>query len=105
VDACYKAIDRITGRSYRLIDYTVHSTTKGKDSIGEVFVRIASDSSEYIGRAASTDIIDASARAYLNAVNKAIFHQQRLAIEPQADSAPRRPARPRPARAGKQASV
>jgi 2-isopropylmalate synthase len=105
VDACYKAIDRITGRTYRLIDYTVHSTTKGKDSIGEVFVRIASENSEYVGRAASTDIIDASARAYLNAVNKAIFHQQRQAIEPQADPASRRPARPRPARAGKQASV
>ncbi|MEE9218716.1 MAG: 2-isopropylmalate synthase [Acidobacteriota bacterium] len=91
VDACYKAIDRITGRSYRLLDYTVHSTTKGKDSIGEVFVRICADEREYIGRAASTDIIDASARAYLNAVNKAIFHQQRLALQHENRSAHPRP--------------
>jgi len=103
VDACYKAIDRITGRSYRLLDYNVHSTTKGKDSIGEVFVRIAAGDQEYIGRAASTDIIDASARAYLNAVNKAIFHQQRLAL--QAPMETRRPQRPRPARTRKEVTA
>ena len=91
VDACYKAIDRISGRSYRLLDYSVHSTTKGKDSIGEVFVRIAAADQEYVGRAASTDIIDASARAYLNAVNKAIFHQQRLALQQPSPTAPTKP--------------
>ncbi|MCZ6777581.1 MAG: 2-isopropylmalate synthase [Acidobacteria bacterium] len=98
VDACYKAIDRITGRTYRLLDYSVRSTTKGKDSIGEVFVRISTGKIEYIGRAASTDIIDASARAYLNAVNKAIYHQQRLALQPEDRPARQRGGSGRPRR-------
>ncbi len=77
VDACYKAIDRVTGMAGRLLEYTVNSVTRGKDALGEVFVHVDFNGKTYTGKAASVDIIDASARAYLNAVNKALYEQQR----------------------------
>ena len=77
IDACYKAIDKITGLQGRLSDYTINSVTKGKDALGEVFVHVRFHGRSYSGKAASVDIIDASARAYLNAVNKAMYEQGR----------------------------
>lgn len=77
VDACYKAIDKITGLKCRLLDYSVKSITSGKDALGEVSVRISSQNIEFSGRASSTDIIEASAKAYLNAVNRLIFAKMR----------------------------
>jgi 2-isopropylmalate synthase len=70
VDACYKTIDRLTGTTAELVDYNLHAVTKGKDALGEVTVRLRSKGFEVSGRGASTDIIEASAKAYLNAVNK-----------------------------------
>ncbi len=70
VDACYKTIDRLTGVSAELVDYGLHAVTKGKDAVGEVSVRLRRQGLEVSGRGASTDIIEASARAYLNAINK-----------------------------------
>jgi len=70
VDACYKAIDKITGRSGKLLDYQIRSVTSGKDALGEVSVKISFKSRIVSGRGASTDIIEASIKAYLNAVNK-----------------------------------
>ncbi len=88
VHSSYKAIDKITGFHGRLLDYTVNSVTRGKDALGEVFVHVDFDGRSYTGKAASVDIIDASARAYLNAVNKAVYERQRLAKqESQAPSA------------------
>src|SRR5690606_21033889 len=78
IDACYRAIDNITGVSGRLIDYTVGSVTRGKDALGEVFVHVQINGKNYTGKAASVDIIDASVRAYLNAVNKALHELRRL---------------------------
>jgi 2-isopropylmalate synthase len=78
VDAALKAIDRITGISGRLMDYTVHSVTRGKDAVGEVFMRVDFGRVSFIGKAASTDIVDASARAYLNAINKMAHYQMAL---------------------------
>ena len=72
VDACYKTIDRLTGLSPELIDYGLHAVTKGKDALGEVTLRLRHQGVEVSGRGASTDIIEASAKAYLNAVNKLI---------------------------------
>lgn len=77
VDACYKTIDRLTGLSPELIDYGLHAVTKGKDAQGEVVVRLRHHGFEVSGRGASTDIIEASARAYLNAVNKLISNSKR----------------------------
>ncbi len=70
VDACYKTIDRMTGLSPELVDYSLHSVTRGKDALGEVTVKLRHKGSDVIGRATSTDVIEASAKAYLNAVNK-----------------------------------
>lgn len=73
VDAAYKAIDRITGAKAELVDYNLRAVTGGKDAIGEVTVRIKSDGRTVVGRGASTDIIEASAKAYLNAINKLLY--------------------------------
>ena len=75
VDACYKAIDAITGLKCRLLDYSLKSITGGKDALGEVTVRIKSNKDEVSGRGTSTDIIEASAKAYVNAVNRLIFNR------------------------------
>jgi 2-isopropylmalate synthase len=70
VDACYKAIDKITGSSGKLLDYQIRSVTGGKDALGEVSVKISFKGRVVSGRGASTDIIEASIKAYINAVNK-----------------------------------
>lgn len=77
IDACYKAIDRITGIQGKLLEYSISSVTRGKDAIGEVFVHVEFGDETYSGKGASTDIIDASARAYLNALNKVLHELQR----------------------------
>jgi len=78
VDACYKAIDRITGIRCKLLDYSLKSITGGKDALGEVSVRIKpAKANEVSGRGSSTDIIEASAKAYVNAVNKLLFSRAR----------------------------
>ncbi|HQR34032.1 MAG TPA: 2-isopropylmalate synthase [Blastocatellia bacterium] len=77
VNAVYQAIDKITGMVGNLLDYSVRSITQGADAVGEVFVHVEFDGTSYTGKAASTDIVDASARAYLNAVNKALYSQER----------------------------
>jgi 2-isopropylmalate synthase len=88
VNAIYEAIDKIIGLKGSLVDYTVRSITRGADAVGEVFVHVEFDDVSYTGKAASTDIVDASARAYLNAVNKALYAKERKrATEAEAQSA------------------
>jgi 2-isopropylmalate synthase len=70
VDACYKAIDKIAGIKGKLLDYGIRSVTSGKDALGEVSIRVLVGKMEVSGRGASTDIIEASIKAYLNAINK-----------------------------------
>ena len=73
IDACYKAIDKITRAGGKLLDYTIRSVTSGKDALGEVSVKIGSKGTVVSGRGASTDIIEASIKAYINAVNKLVY--------------------------------
>ncbi len=70
VDAVFQAIDKIIGVPNTLIEFTVKSITEGIDAIGEVVVRIESDDTTYTGRGADTDIIVASAKAYINSLNR-----------------------------------
>jgi len=70
VDAVYKAINRIVGVENTLTEFAVKSVTEGIDAIGEVLIRIESEGVTYTGRGADTDIIVASAKAYLNALNR-----------------------------------
>ncbi len=72
VDAVYKAINRIIGVPNVLSEFSVKSVTEGIDAIGEVTIRIDHDGRSYLGRGASTDILVASARAYMNALNRLI---------------------------------
>jgi len=70
VDAVYKAINRIVNVPNVLVEFSVKSITEGIDAIGEVLVRIESGGVTYTGRGADTDIIVASAKAYMNALNR-----------------------------------
>ncbi|MBM3143104.1 MAG: 2-isopropylmalate synthase [Chloroflexi bacterium] len=70
VDAVYKAINRIVKVPNKLTEFTVKSVTEGIDAIGEVLIRIESDGVTYTGRGAAMDIIVASAKAYMNALNR-----------------------------------
>ncbi len=70
VDAVYKAINKIVNVPNELAEFTVKSVTEGIDAIGEVLVRIESEGITYTGRGADTDIIVASAKAYMNALNR-----------------------------------
>ncbi len=77
IDAMLKTVDRITGVKGSLVDYTVGSVTKGKDAIGEVSVRVDFSGRIVTGKGTSTDIIEASALAYLNALNRHLDEQRR----------------------------
>ena len=71
VDAALKAIDRLTKCKGQLHDYSLRAVSQGKDALGEVTVKVDfGDGHMVTGKGASTDIIEASARAYLNAVNR-----------------------------------
>lgn len=70
IDACYKAIDAITKVKGELLDYSIQSVTSGKDALGEVTVKVKMKGKSVIAHGASTDILEASAKAYINALNK-----------------------------------
>jgi 2-isopropylmalate synthase len=72
VDAVYKAINRIIHVENRLTEFRVDAVTEGIDAIGDVTIRIEADGSAYIGRGSDTDIIVASAKAYMNALNRLV---------------------------------
>ncbi len=73
VDAAYRTIVAMTQTKSRLLTYAVKAITGGTDAQGEVTVRIEEGGRTAIGHGADTDIIVASARAYLNALNKLAF--------------------------------
>ena len=70
VDAVYKAINRVVNVPNQLIEYSVQSVTGGIDAIGEVTIRLKHENRVFSGHAANTDIIVASAQAYVNALNR-----------------------------------
>lgn len=82
VDACYKAIEKITKLKAIVSHYAIQSVTSGKDAMGEVTVKLAIEAKEVTGRGASTDIIEASVKAYLFAVNKICAKQLGTQPEP-----------------------
>jgi len=77
VDAIYKAINRLVGVPNNLIEFSVKSVTAGIDAMGEVTIRIESGGKTYTGRGAATDIIVASAKAYMNALNRLLAAMQK----------------------------
>jgi len=87
VDACYKAIDKILEKQLKwkaipkLTDYSLRSISSGKDAQGEVTVKVNYSGIDFTGRGASTDIIEASIKAYLNAINKIVLSGLRKKIK------------------------
>ena len=79
VAAAYNAIDQITRIRGRLLDYSIRAVSRGRDAMGEVSVHVEFGGRAFTGKAASTDVVDASARAYLHAVNKALHMSRSLA--------------------------
>lgn len=79
IDAAFKTVDRIVRHTkglekvkYSLEDYSINSVTEGQDALGEVIIKLRKDDEVYTGRGLSTDIIEASIKAYINGVNKII---------------------------------
>jgi len=70
IDAAYNAINKITGLSIGLEKYKINAVTQGRDALGEVQVEMAYQDRKITGRGTSTDIIEASVKAYLNGLNK-----------------------------------
>jgi 2-isopropylmalate synthase len=72
VDAAYEAIREATGLSPKLKSYSIRAVTGGKEALGEATVSITENGRTYIGRGISTDIIEASAKAYVDAINRMV---------------------------------
>jgi 2-isopropylmalate synthase len=81
VDATVIAVDTITGYAGRVLDYTARAVTHGQEAVGEVFLHAEFEGKSFVGKAASTDLNLAGARAYINAVNKALWERQRFQRE------------------------
>ncbi len=80
IDAAFKAIEKIVGKKLKLEDWSMDSVTEGKDALGDATVKLREigneNSNVYIGRGLSTDIVEASVKAYVNAVNKMIYEEK-----------------------------
>jgi 2-isopropylmalate synthase len=85
VDAVYKAINRVVNVPNELIEFSVQSVTAGIDAIGEVTIRLRAEDRVFSGHAANTDIIVASAHAYINALNRlyGAMHNQKRVEKPE----------------------
>jgi 2-isopropylmalate synthase len=71
LDALFRAIEEITGKSVVVRDFRVHSVTRGKDAQGESTIEVEHQGRVYRGRGVSTDTVEAATLAFLNAVNRA----------------------------------
>lgn len=87
VDAVYRAINRVVNVPNQLIEFSVQSVTEGIDAIGEVTIRLRHEDRIYSGHAANTDIIVASAQAYVNALNRLFRSLQQRPLHPQTSPA------------------
>ncbi len=82
IDAVFNVIDRITGITVKVCDYRVRAVTVGTDAQGEAFVEAEFEGKKLTARAVSTDIVEASAMAYLEIINRAAARQVRDRLKP-----------------------
>lgn len=75
IDSVFLAIEQCIGYHYELDDFQVQAVTEGKEALGSALVRLRSDGKLYSGNGTSTDIVAASIRAYINALNKIVFEE------------------------------
>ena len=76
IDAAFLAIERITGQHYELDDFQIQSVTEGREAMGQTVVKLRASGKVYSGRGISTDIVGASIRAYVNALNKIVYEEE-----------------------------
>lgn len=75
IDAAFMAIEQITGCHYELDDFQIQSITEGREAVGQAMVKLRHEGRVYAGRGISTDIVGASLRAYLSALNKIVYEE------------------------------
>ncbi len=75
IDAAFHAIEQIIGRRFELDDFSIQTVTQEKEAMGSALVRLRAGGKIYSGTGLSTDIIGASVRAYINAVNKIVYEE------------------------------
>ena len=75
IDSAFRAIEQCIGHHYELDDFQVQAVTEGKEALGSALVRLRNNGKLYSGNGLSTDIIGASIRAYINALNKIVFEE------------------------------
>jgi len=76
VDSAFRAIEQCIGHHYELDDFQVQAVTEGKEALGSAIVRLRNNGKLYSGNGISTDIVAASIRAYINALNKIVFEEE-----------------------------
>jgi 2-isopropylmalate synthase len=76
-DAAFRAIDRITGVPGNIEDFAVHTLGPGKDGVAEVTIRARFEGRDFSGKFSSHNVVEAAARAYLRAANKAVYELKR----------------------------
>jgi len=75
IDSAFRAIEQCIGHHYELDDFQVQAVTEGKEALGSAVVRLRNNGKLYSGNGISTDIVAASIRAYINALNKIVFEE------------------------------
>ena len=76
IDAAFRAIEQSIGYHYELDNFEIQAVTEGKEAIGSALVRLRNNGKLYSGDGLSTDIVGASIRAYINALNKIVFEEK-----------------------------
>ncbi len=76
IDSVFRAIEQCIGYHYELDDFQVQAVTEGKEALGSALVRLRNNGKLYSGNGISTDIVAASIRAYINALNKIVFEEE-----------------------------
>lgn len=76
IDSAFLAIEQILGHHYELDDFQIQAVTEGREAMGSALVKLRSDGKLYSGNGISTDIIGASIRAYVSAVNKIVYEEE-----------------------------
>lgn len=75
IDSAFRAIEQCIGHHYELDDFQVQAVTEGKGALGSALVKLRNNGKLYSGNGTSTDIVAASIRAYINALNKIVFEE------------------------------
>ena len=75
IDAAFMALEQIVGCHYELDDFQIQAVTEGREAMGQTVVKLRSGGKLYSGQGISTDIVGASIRAYLSALNKIVYEE------------------------------